>query len=153
MSRTDTGFPGRTLEASDSSTRTPVPPPTAAAAPASAIASPATAGSAAVQMPPTSAPQPAPPAPVDVVPAKLVKRVTPTVPSGVSKKTGGFVVVKISITETGKVSDVQVVESTPPGVFDDSAQNAVRKWAYEPRRENGVAVPATARARLVFEPL
>jgi TonB family protein len=50
------------------------------------------------------------------------------------------------------VSDVEVVESSPAGVFDNAAQAAVRKWMYEPRKENGVAVSSTARARLVFEP-
>ena len=49
------------------------------------------------------------------------------------------------------VSDVEVVESTPPGVFDDAAQSAVRKWIYEPRKENGVAVMSQAKARLVFD--
>jgi len=47
---------------------------------------------------------------------------------------------------------VAVVESTPAGVFDDSALTAVRKWIYEPRKENGVAVASQAKARLVFDP-
>ncbi len=50
-----------------------------------------------------------------------------------------------------RAGDVTVVESTPPGVFDDAAQTAVRKWIYEPRKENGVAVPTQAKARLVFD--
>ena len=37
-------------------------------------------------------------------------------------------------------------------VFDSAAQDAVRKWTYEPRRENGVAVESTAKAKLVFDP-
>ncbi len=147
MRPSESSFSGRTLEASDGSTSAAI----SAATPPPAIATPAASGSAAVQMPPTAAAQPAPPAPLDVVPAKLVKRVVPVPPSGVSKKTAGYVVVKISISETGKVADVQVLESAPSGVFEDSALSAVKKWAYEPRRENGVAVPATARARLVFE--
>jgi TonB family protein len=153
---TGTAFAGRTLEAGDS---VPTPAPQAASTSFPAIATPSAAasvtppaaGSAAPQVPAAAAPQPAPPAPVDVVPAKLVKRVTPKTPSGVSSSTAGYVVVRVSITETGKVSGVEVVESTPPGVFDEVAQNAVRKWGYEPRRENGVAVPSQARARLVFE--
>jgi protein TonB len=61
-------------------------------------------------------------------------------------------VVKFNITESGRVADVEVVESSPSGVFDNAAQTAVRKWLYEPRKENGVAVNSSARARLVFEP-
>ena len=73
-------------------------------------------------------------------------------PQGVPLKTAGFVVVKFNITESGRVADVEVVESSPAGVFDNAAQSAVRKWMYEPRKENGVAVASTAKARLVFEP-
>ena len=47
--------------------------------------------------------------------------------------------------------NVEIVESTPQGVFDEAAVAAVRKWVYEPRRENGAAVSSLAKARLVFE--
>ena len=92
-----------------------------------------------------------PPAPVDVVPAKIVKRVTPVVSADVPRKAKGFVVVRFEIGESGRVDDVAVIESTPPGVFDDAATTAVRKWIYEPRKENGVAVSSQAKARLVFD--
>jgi len=151
--RTDNSFPGRTVEASDSATgRSPTtttartPPTVADAAPPPA---PAGAGSAEVALPSTA---PAPPAPaIDVVPAKIIKRVTPVAPAGISRKTEGFVVVRFQIGTDGRVSDLTVVESQPRGVFDNAAQDAVRKWVYEPRRENGVAVESTARARLVFD--
>jgi TonB family protein len=69
----------------------------------------------------------------------------------VPRKAKGHVVVSIEITETGRVGNVTVVESTPNGVFDEAALTAVRKWQYEPRREDGTAVASQARARLVFE--
>ena len=103
-------------------------------------------------MPPAAAPAQAVPAPVDVVPAKIVKRVTPMVSADVPRKAKGFVVVRFEVGENGRVNNVAVVESTPPGVFDDAAITAVRKWIYEPRKENGVAVSSQAKARLVFEP-
>ena len=115
-------------------------------------------GSNAVAMPPVAAPAPTPvpsesgaTAAVDFVPAKIVKRVAPVAPLGISRKTAGYVVVKFNITDSGRVTDVAIVESTPAGVFDDAAQNAVRKWMYEPRKENGVAVASQAKARLVFD--
>ena len=111
-------------------------------------------GTNAVAIPPAAAPaaaQTGATAAVDVVPAKIVKRVAPVAPLGISRKTAGYVVVKFNVTETGRVADVEIVESTPPGVFDDAAQNAVRKWMYEPRKENGVAVASQAKARLVFD--
>jgi protein TonB len=60
--------------------------------------------------------------------------------------------VKYEIGDNGRVSNVEVLESTPPGVFDDAALTAVRKWIYEPRKENGVPVSSQAKARLVFDP-
>ena len=59
-----------------------------------------------------------------MVPAKIVKRVTPVVSADVPRKAKGFVVVKFEIGENGRVSNVAVVESTPPGVFDDAAHHA-----------------------------
>jgi TonB family protein len=152
---TDSSFGGRTVEASDN----PVSPsPITSEAPATTQAyvpspSPATtpqAGSA-VAVPQPSAPAPATPS-VDVTPAKLVKRVMPVLGSNVSRKAAGFVVVRFTISEKGRVSDVNVIESTPPGVFDDAAQAAVRKWLYEPRKENGVEVASKGQVKLVFEP-
>jgi protein TonB len=104
-----------------------------------------------VAVPPAAPPAPDVPAPVDVVPAKLVKRVAPVVSYEVPRKAEGYVVVSIEITEAGRVGNVTVVESTPRGIFDQAALTAVRKWQYEPRKENGVAVASLARARLVFE--
>jgi protein TonB len=149
--RSDNSFGGRTIEASDGSgMRTPTPTQPPAAVTKGSLSSSA-AGSAAVVMPAAAAPAPTPPAPIDVTPAKLVKRVTPVAPSGIPRKTAGFVVVRFTINESGRVADLAVVESQPQGVFDDAAQDAVRKWIYEPRKENGVAVEQPAKARLVFE--
>jgi TonB family protein len=144
--RSDNSFSGRTIEASDSRTASTAVP--SAALPRDQNA----AGSAAVTQPPVAAPAPEVPAAVNVVPAKIIKRVAPVAPSGVPLKTAGYVVVKFNIGDNGRVSDVEVVESSPSGVFDNAAQTAVRKWMYEPRKENGVAVASTAKARLVFEP-
>jgi protein TonB len=141
--RTD-NFPGRTVEASDSAVGRGT---TSFQSPGSSNSS----GSAAVAMPPAAAPAQAPPAAVDVVPAKIVKRVTPVVGSEVSSKAAGYVIVKFDIGTNGRVTNVVVVESTPAGVFDESATTAVRKWIYEPRKENGVAVSSQSKAKLVFD--
>jgi periplasmic protein TonB len=109
---------------------------------------------AAVQMPSAATPAPAqvPATAANVQLAKIVKRVAPVAPAGTPAKTAGFVVVQYTITEQGRVTDVAVVESSPMGMFDSAAQSAVRKWLYEPRKEDGVAVSTTGKARLVFEP-
>jgi protein TonB len=70
----------------------------------------------------------------------------------IASRPGGYVVLSYTVGANGRVADLEVVESSPSGVFDGAAQAAVRKWLYEPRKENGVAVASSARARLVFEP-
>jgi protein TonB len=125
----ENNFSGRTVEASDSAVG-------GRSAPASNAAASA----------------PKPPAAVDVIQAKIIKRVKPVVGSDVAPEMSGFVIVKFDIGENGRVANVAVVESTPAGVFDDAALTAVRKWVYEPRKENGVAVTSQAKARLVFDP-
>ncbi len=163
--RTDNAFSGRTIEESGNTagSSTIVRPPAPATSPASSPApapaattgsfssTPGNSGSATVPMPSAAPPAPTPPAPVDVVPAKIVKRVTPVAPGNIPAKTKGFVVVRFNIGVNGRVSDIDVVESGPQGVFDEAAEDAVRKWVYEPRKENGVAVDSTAKARLVFD--
>jgi TonB family protein len=142
--RADNSFGGRTVEASDTpqgGSTTPVSPPPSGQN---------YAGSSAVQMP--AAPAPAPAANANITLAKIVKRVAPVAPAGTPAKTAGFVVVQYTITDQGRVTDVAVVESSPMGMFDSAAQSAVRKWLYEPRKEDGVPVSTTAKARLVFEP-
>jgi len=77
--------------------------------------------------------------------------VTPVAPANIPARTKGYVVVKFSIGTNGRVSNLEVLESQPAGVFDDAAQDAVRRWTYEPRKENGVAVESSAKAKLVFD--
>jgi protein TonB len=154
--RSDNAFAGRTVEASDSGmgrgSAAPAPVYQAPVTNAVVPSAPGSAGSA-VAPAPNAAPTvaPTPPAPVDGVPAKIVKRVMPVAPSGISRKTTGFVVLSYNIQTNGKVSDIQVLESEPAGVFDESARDAVRRWIYEPRKENGVAVASPGKARLVFD--
>jgi len=131
------------------------PPPAPAPAPAMAgfpTSVPNNSGSAVAPMP-NSAPavSQSGSADVNVVPAKIVKRVTPVAPAGTPRKANGYVVVRFNIGTNGRVTDLEVVESQPRGMFDDAAQDAVRMWLYEPRKENGVAVASTAKARLVFD--
>ncbi len=160
--RADNSFVGRTLEASDSATMSRAPqapaPSQAQPAPTSSTGNSAqsNAGTAVGPLPSAAAPEPAPSqagatAAVDVVPAKVIKRVAPVAPLSVPTKTSGYVVVMFSINENGRVSDISVVESSPPGVFDAAAMNAVRKWIYEPRKENGIAVASQSKARVVFD--
>lgn len=49
----------------------------------------------------------------------------------------GFVDVKFDINKMGATENIQVVASSPEGVFEKSAMNAVKKWRFKPKMEGG----------------
>ena len=65
--------------------------------------------------------------------------------------TEGWVRVSFRITEAGTVEDVVVLESEPPGVFDQSAISAVYRWRFKPRTVNGGAVAGRAEQVVDFK--
>lgn len=74
----------------------------------------------------------------DVVP---LVRVNPLYPPGaVARGVEGWVKVQFSITATGAVADLKVVDSSPKGTFEEATLDAVRRWRYSPKVVNGAAV-------------
>lgn len=63
----------------------------------------------------------------------------------------GFVVLSLLISPTGEIEKMQVLESSPSGVFDQAALDGVRKWRFEPARYQGRAVRVWARQRVRFD--
>ena len=64
----------------------------------------------------------------------------------------GWVEVGYTIASSGTVKDAWVIRSSPPSIFDRSALSAVKKWKFNPRIEDGVAVERPNMAtRVVFE--
>lgn len=62
----------------------------------------------------------------------------------------GHVVLSLLVDASGRVEKVQVLESSPPGVFDDAALDAVRQWRFEPATYQGAPVKSWARQRMPF---
>lgn len=62
----------------------------------------------------------------------------------------GFVIVEFTITPAGTVTDVSVLESQPPRVFDRSAIRAILKWKFKPKVVDGRPVPMRATLQLDF---
>lgn len=86
----------------------------------------------------------------DVVP---LVRVDPDYPPRARQRgIEGYVDLEFTISAVGTVQDAKVIGSNPAYVFDRSALSAVRKWKYNPKIENGVAVSRSGvRVRLTFE--
>lgn len=63
----------------------------------------------------------------------------------------GWVDLEFTVTPTGTVEDVQVTGSSPAGVFDEAASDALSRWRFRPVEANGVAVPQRAKLRMRFD--
>ena len=83
---------------------------------------------------------------------KPLKTVPPEYPqNALNKGVSGSVLLSFTVDAKGGTSDVQVVQSTPAGVFDRAAVNAVKRWRYAPVIVNGVAVEVPTRTLVRFE--
>lgn len=63
----------------------------------------------------------------------------------------GYVVFNILISETGSIENLKILESNPPGVFDEAATEALKQWRFEPARYQGKAVKVWAKQRITFK--
>jgi len=74
----------------------------------------------------------------DVVP---LVRVNPEYPMRAAQAgIEGWVAVEFTISKTGAVKDPRVIAYEPSTVFNTAAINAIRRWKYNPKIENGKAV-------------
>ncbi len=65
-----------------------------------------------------------------------LKRVDPQYPAMAAKKgTQGSVDLRFTIEKSGKVSDIEVVDAKPSGVFEKAAIRAVSQWQYQPQEK------------------
>ncbi len=67
------------------------------------------------------------------------------------KNISGYVTLKILVSETGFVTNVEVEDSDPPGIFDQSAIRSVKNWKFEPAMIKGKLSSAWTSQRIKFE--
>jgi len=63
----------------------------------------------------------------------------------------GYVLLSLLISAAGEIEKVQVLESQPAGIFEDSAVQGVRNWRFEPAQYQGRSVKVWARQRIRFD--
>ncbi|MBN2707193.1 MAG: energy transducer TonB [Deltaproteobacteria bacterium] len=69
---------------------------------------------------------------VDTMP-QAISRPDPVYPyQARQKKIGGLVLLKFLVSREGRVERIEVVESKPPGIFDEAARRAVSTWRFRP---------------------
>jgi len=87
--------------------------------------------------------------------AASLKRLRATPPEypreALNQKITGTVTLEFTVDNRGETRDIHVIEAAPPGVFDDAAISAVRRWRYAPPVVNGTPVDVPVRTRMRFE--
>lgn len=63
----------------------------------------------------------------------------------------GYVVLSLLISAAGEIEKVQVLESEPAGIFEESAKEGVRSWRFEPAQYQGRNVKVWAKQRIRFD--
>ena len=133
----------------------PAPDATQSAAAQTAAAKPAAAPAAAPTPPPAPVQAPAPtPAPTtgESHVAELVRAVQPDYPPDAYRsRAQGWVEVQFTVAADGTVSNAQVVNAEPSRIFNTAAVNAVKRWTFKPKMENGKAVEEQMRRRIEFK--
>lgn len=83
--------------------------------------------------------------------AVATMRVPPNYPQK-AKRAGleGYVTMAVDIRANGTVSNVEVIESNPPRLFDDAAVQAMKRWRFRPKTENGEKRPQKAKQTIEF---
>ena len=78
----------------------------------------------------------------DVIP---LVQVEPKYPSqALSRKIEGYVVVRLQVTKEGSVSEVQVIDANPKGVFEREAIRAAWRYKFKPKLVDGKPVEQVA---------
>jgi periplasmic protein TonB len=88
---------------------------------------------------------------VDVPPRAIAQGAFRYPPSAKKNGIRGYVVLSILVSEKGAVDQVQVLESSPSGVFDAAALQGIRSWQFEPAKYKGDVVRVWAKQRIRFD--
>ena len=140
----------------------PVTPPPAVVAqpPADAPIAPPLVSAA-----PSVAPEPVPAvtitSPVDLtyysardvdVPPRALRKIEPDYPVDADRqRVSGKVRLQLKLEADGRVSDAEVINATPPGMFEDSALKAFRDARFVPAQKNGHPVRALVLVEVVYD--
>ncbi|MCW5602629.1 energy transducer TonB [Nitrosomonas sp.] len=88
---------------------------------------------------------------VDVPPKPKSRSAFRYPPAAKKKGIKGYVVLSVLVDTDGSVKQVQVLESSPSGVFDDAALQGVRSWQFEPAKYKGDSVRVWAKQKIRFD--
>lgn len=88
----------------------------------------------------------------DEVMPKLIAAPPLRYPSSVKDRVTGWVDLAFTVNVDGSTSEVEVVDSSPKGLFDDAALHAVHGWLFSPYTLNGERQRKRIHWRIDFKP-
>lgn len=88
---------------------------------------------------------------VDVHPRALGQVVPDYPPEADRRRVSGKLLLQLKLQADGRVSDLQVLRASPPGVFDESALQAFRSARFAPAQKNGRPVRALVQIEVVYD--
>ncbi|WP_027180088.1 energy transducer TonB [Maridesulfovibrio bastinii] len=88
---------------------------------------------------------------VDEMP-QVIRNFPPKYPFGAKRKhVEGQVVVRMLVNSKGIPTNLSINSSTPPGIFEQAALNAAKRWKFKPGRYNGKNVDTWVLLPFKFE--
>ena len=87
---------------------------------------------------------------IDLPPQSITRLSTSYPPKARMRRMEGYVQVEFVVGEDGMVSGAMVVDSNPPGVFDQAALRAIECWRFNPGRKHGNPIRVRVRQRIQF---
>jgi len=88
---------------------------------------------------------------VDVPPKPITRGSFKYPPTAKKNGIKGYVVLSVLVEMDGSVNQVQVLESSPSGVFDAVALQGIRAWQFEPAKYKGDTVRVWAKQKIRFD--
>ena len=84
---------------------------------------------------------------------KVRRYVEPKYPrNALTRRVAGWVEVAFTVDTSGRTRDARVINADPPGIFEDAALTAVRRWRFDTAGSNAAAAPVDSEIRLRFQP-
>lgn len=85
-------------------------------------------------------------------PPKLVRQMPPKFPVDAKRKgITGLVVIRCLIGTDGKANKMEIVQSEPAGVFDESAMSTLKYWQFRPGVKEGEMVSTWVKVPFKYE--
>ncbi|WP_256216443.1 energy transducer TonB [Nitrosomonas ureae] len=88
---------------------------------------------------------------VDIPPKPIARGSFKYPPTAKRNGIKGYVVLSVLVEADGSVNQVQVLESSPSGIFDAAALQGIRAWHFEPAKYKGDTVRVWAKQKIRFD--